>query len=172
MTGGGRRALARGDGARRSTARTGFFVRDGDRSPVTGTFRTSVHASPLFATAMLRLVTSVDEALDRPDPLDVVDIGAGTGDLLRRIAVLAPTYLRRRLRLRAVELAPRPADLPDDIAWQDDPPAPGHRCTGVLLATEWLDNVPLDIAEVDADGRAALRAGRPGIRARSRRATG
>ena len=129
----------------------GFFVR-GEPSPVTANFRTSVHASPLFATAILRLVTSVDEALERPDPLEVVDVGAGTGDLLRRIAVLAPTYLRRRLRLRAVELAPPPADLPDHIAWQDDLPEPGS-VHGALVATEWLDNVPVDIAEVDPAGR-------------------
>jgi SAM-dependent MidA family methyltransferase len=128
----------------------GFFVR-ADRHPITGTFRTSVHASPLFATAVLRLLTSVDEALERPDPLEVVDVGAGTGDLLRRIALLAPTYLRRRLRLRAVELAPAPGDLPADIDWQANLPEPAS-VTGVLWATEWLDNVPLDVAEVTADG--------------------
>jgi SAM-dependent MidA family methyltransferase len=130
---------------------SGFFVREADRQPVTGAFRTSVHASPLFATAVLRLLTSVDDALERPDPLEVVDVGAGTGDLLRRIALLAPTYLRRRLRLRAVELAPAPGDLPEGIDWQADLPEPAS-VTGVVWATEWLDNVPLDIAEVCADG--------------------
>lgn len=134
----------------------GFFVRGvggtSGRSPTRENFWTSAHASPLFATALLRLVVAVDEALERPDPLDVVDVGAGTGDLLRRIAVLAPAYLRQRLQLRAVELAAPPADLPGYIDWRDDLPEPGM-VTGVLLATEWLDNVPLDIAETGADGR-------------------
>jgi SAM-dependent MidA family methyltransferase len=127
----------------------GFFVRTGV-SPDQH-FRTSAHASPLFATAILRLVAAVDEALERPDPVDLVDVGAGTGDLLRRVALLAPTYLKRRLRLRAVELAQAPSDLPGTIEWQEHLPAPGT-VTGVLLSTEWLDNVPLDVAEVDDSG--------------------
>jgi SAM-dependent MidA family methyltransferase len=134
---------------------TGFFTRaapGGEQgSGPTGHFRTSAHASPLFATAMLRLVAAADEALGRPDPLDVVDIGAGGGHLLRRLAVLAPAYLARRLRLSAVELAPPPADLPADIGWSAQLPGPLSLC-GVVVATEWLDNVPLDVAEIDDDG--------------------
>lgn len=134
----------------------GFYVRNvgasGGRSPTTEHFRTSAHASPLFATALLRLIATVDEALDRPRSLDVVDVGAGAGDLLRRIAVLAPAYLRQRLRLRAVELAPPPADLPAYIDWGPSLPEPGE-LTGVLMATEWLDNIPLDVAETDDAGR-------------------
>lgn len=129
----------------------GFFTRT-NRPGATGHFRTSAHASPLFATAILRLLVGVDEALGRPSPLDVVDIGAGQGHLLRRLAVLAPTYLARRLRLTAVELASRPADLPAAITWRADLPAPGS-VQGLILATEWLDNVPQDIAEVDPAGR-------------------
>jgi SAM-dependent MidA family methyltransferase len=133
----------------------GFFTRaapGGEQgSGPTGHFRTSAHASPLFATVMLRLVASVDEALGRPDPLDVVDIGAGGGHLLRRLAVLAPSYLARRLRLSAVELAPAPADLPAEIGWSVGIPAPGS-LYGLVIATEWLDNVPLDVAEVGEDG--------------------
>jgi len=129
----------------------GFFCRANQPGGSGGHFRTSAHASPLFATAMLRIVVAADEALGRPAPLDVVDIGAGGGHLLRRLAVLAPTYLARRLRLGAVEFAPRPADLPEHINWYREPPPPGA-VAGVVLATEWLDNVPLDIAEVDEAG--------------------
>ncbi|MGE5827217.1 MAG: hypothetical protein ACM30G_02495, partial [Micromonosporaceae bacterium] len=67
----------------------GFFTRP-ERPGSVGHFRTSAHASPLFATALLRFLVAVDEALGRPDPLDVVDVGAGQGHLLRRLAVLAP----------------------------------------------------------------------------------
>jgi SAM-dependent MidA family methyltransferase len=133
----------------------GFFARaDPNGGPAAGSvghFRTSAHVSPLFATAMLRLVVAADEALGRPDPLDVVDIGAGHGQLLRRLGDLAPTYLAGRLRLRAVELAPPPPGLPADISWSAELP-PAGTVTGVVLATEWLDNVPLDVAEVDPDG--------------------
>lgn len=129
---------------------SGFYTR-ASSGGARATFRTSAHASPLFATAILRLIAVVDDALGRPDPLDVVDIGAGDGSLLRRLAILAPTYLAPRLRLTAVELAPQPPDLPDHIGWRADLPVP-HEVTGVVLTTEWLDNIPLDIAEVDSDG--------------------
>jgi SAM-dependent MidA family methyltransferase len=126
----------------------GFFTRPQGPGGSGAHFRTSVHASALFAMAVLRLVVTADEALGRPNPFEVVDIGAGAGHLLRRLAALAPTHLASRLRLSAVEVAPRPGDLPGSIAWSDRPPAP-RSVTGVVLATEWLDNVPLDIAEID-----------------------
>ncbi|WP_027645577.1 SAM-dependent methyltransferase [Salinispora pacifica] len=110
-------------------------------------FRTSVHASPAFAAALHRLIATVDAALDHPDPLAVVDVGAGRGELLRTlhasIAGSNDTSLAHRLRLTAVERAPRPTDLPTEITWTHEIPA---GVTGLLLATEWLDNVPLDLA--------------------------
>ncbi|MFI7523055.1 SAM-dependent methyltransferase [Micromonospora globbae] len=173
----------------------GFFVAGAGPA---GHFRTSVHASPAFARALLRVVEHVDAALGRPSRLDVVDVGAGRGELLRALmetlgvsgeptrsgrsglippragspetltstaagrpspstqvsgsvgpspAVAVP--LAERVRFTAVELAPRPADLPQRIAWVHEIPS---RITGVLLATEWLDNVPLDIAVSASDG--------------------
>jgi SAM-dependent MidA family methyltransferase len=100
---------------------------------------------------MLRLVVATDEALARPDPLMVADVGAGGGHLLRRLHELAPAYLQPRLRLVAVELTPPPAGLPDGIVWIAELPPPAT-IVGVVLATEWLDNVPLDIATAGEDG--------------------
>lgn len=128
----------------------GFFTRV--YGGTGGHFRTSAHASGLFAAAILHLVVAADDALGRPDPLDVVDIGAGGGQLLRRLAAVAPAHLGRRLRLSAVELARRPPDLSDRIGWYDELP-PRGASTGMVLATEWLDNVPLDVAEFDDAGR-------------------
>jgi SAM-dependent MidA family methyltransferase len=121
----------------------GFFV--AGPGPA-GHFRTSVHASPAFASALLRLMSRVDAALGRPDRFDVVDVGAGRGELVHALAALlraGPTPLAERVRFTAVELAPRPEDLPEQITWVDEIPS---GITGVLLATEWLDNVPLDLA--------------------------
>lgn len=56
----------------------GFFVAGAGPA---GHFRTSVHASPAFARALLRVVEHVDAALGRPSRLDVVDVGAGRGEL-------------------------------------------------------------------------------------------
>src|SRR6185295_18698498 len=68
-------------------------------------FRTSVHASPLFAEAVGTLLDRVDAALGRPDRLDLVDVGAGRGELLDAVAAADRPY-RRRLRLLAVEVGP------------------------------------------------------------------
>jgi SAM-dependent MidA family methyltransferase len=112
-------------------------------------FRTSVHASPLFADAVLRLIDETDAALGRPDELDVVDVGAGRGELLASVLDRAGPGLRARLRPHAVELAERPATLPDEIAWTQEIP---KRVTGLLVANEWLDNVPVDVAQRASDG--------------------
>ncbi|HEX7744078.1 MAG TPA: SAM-dependent methyltransferase [Micromonosporaceae bacterium] len=125
----------------------GFFVAGAGPA---GHFRTSVHSSLAFAAAILRLIDRLDAALRRPERFDVVDIGAGRGELLLAVEALAAQPLRSRLALTAVEVAPRPAGLPDRIAWLAAPPA---GTTGLLVATEWLDNVPLDVVQ---DGRYVL----------------
>jgi SAM-dependent MidA family methyltransferase len=127
----------------------GFFV--GGPGPA-GHFRTSVHASGLFAAAVLALVRQVDRALGHPDEFVVTDVGAGRAELLLALGAHARAQdpaLARRLLLRAVEKAPRPDGLPDWVHWTDRiVPA----ATGLLFANEWLDNVPVDIAEVDPEG--------------------
>jgi SAM-dependent MidA family methyltransferase len=123
----------------------GFFVKNRPASA----FRTSV-VSPLFASAVVRLLDAVDAALHRPPLVDIVDIGAGGGELLAAIEAAAPESLRTRLRLVAIELAPRPATLASNIEWRDELPAPGS-INGLVVATEWLDNVPFDIAVRDGD---------------------
>src|SRR5712664_3084596 len=81
-------------------------------------FRTSVHASPLFASAILRLLREVDEALGRPSELTLVDVGAGRGELSATVAAQLTgeppadeahdgKTLAERVRLVAVEVAER-----------------------------------------------------------------
>ncbi|GAA4564726.1 SAM-dependent methyltransferase [Micromonospora coerulea] len=126
----------------------GFFVSGAGPA---AHFRTSVHASPVFAAALFRLLTRVDAALGHPARLDVVDVGAGRGELLRALSALAAARppLTARLRLTAVERAVQPEDLPEEIEWSDQIPS---GITGLLIATEWLDNVPLDVAVRTRDG--------------------
>jgi SAM-dependent MidA family methyltransferase len=102
-------------------------------------FRTNV-AVPLFASAVRRLAEQVDAALGFPDPFDLVDVGAGRGELL-----LALGDVPARWRLTGVDLAP--ADVP--FRWTSEIPS----LTGLLLANEWLDNIPMDIVE---EGRTVL----------------
>ncbi|MCN9241724.1 SAM-dependent methyltransferase [Streptomyces sp. RY43-2] len=114
-----------------------------------GHFRTSVHASPLFAAAVARLMCRLDEALGRPAGLDFVDMGAGRGELATGVLGALPPDVGARVRVHAVEIADRPEGLDPRIAWRDAPP---ERITGLLVANEWLDNVPVEVAEADSDG--------------------
>jgi SAM-dependent MidA family methyltransferase len=107
--------------------RGGFYRRERPAAH----FRTSVHASPLFAAAVTRLAAEVDEALGCPDPFDLVDVGCGGGELLAAVETSAP----RRWRLTGVEV-------------DDDVP----RWTGLLVANEWLDDVPCEVVELADDG--------------------
>jgi len=123
----------------------GFFL----RSAPAAHFRTSVTASPVFAHAVRRLAGMVDDALGRPDPFDVVDVGAGRGELLSALADVPS-----RWRLTGVDLAPGPPGL----TWTARVP----QVEGLLLANEWLDDVPLAVlfdgrvVEVLPDGTESL----------------
>ncbi|MEV6925483.1 SAM-dependent methyltransferase [Dactylosporangium sp. NPDC051485] len=124
----------------------GFFV----RSRPAAHFRTSATASPLFAGAVATLLGRLDEALGHPDPLDLVDVGAGRGELLTGVLAALPEQVRARVRATAVEKAPRPGELPSTIGWTSSPPT---GVVGLLVATEWLDNIPVEIVELDAHVR-------------------
>ncbi|MEU0423999.1 SAM-dependent methyltransferase [Streptomyces canus] len=114
-----------------------------------GHFRTSVHASPLFTEAVARLLCRIDEALGRPARLDFVDMAAGRGELATGVLAALPADVAARTRAYAVEIAERPSDLDHRIEWLPEPP---EQITGLLFANEWLDNVPVEVAEVDSTG--------------------
>ncbi|MGW4204462.1 SAM-dependent methyltransferase [Streptomyces sp. NPDC004726] len=123
----------------------GFYLRP--EGPA-GHFRTSVHASPLFASAVARLFLETAEVLGAcEDGHAFVDMGAGRGELLTGVLAALPRGFP--VRAYAVERAPRPEGLDPRIVWLSAPPA---GVTGLLFANEWLDNVPADVAEADADG--------------------
>jgi SAM-dependent MidA family methyltransferase len=135
----------------------GFYAR-GERPAAH--FRTSVHASPRYAAAMLALLRGVDVSLGGPARLDLVDVGAGRGELLAQVLVMArhvpagpvgpatPSF-PQRIVAHAVEITPRPENLDPRINWGSSLPS---SITGLVIANEWLDNIPLDVAELAADG--------------------
>jgi SAM-dependent MidA family methyltransferase len=120
----------------------GFYAAPG--APATA-FRTAAHASPLWSASIHRLAARVDEGLGSPVDFAVVDIGAGGGELLAGLAGSAPA----RWSLVGVDVAPRPPQLPDRVQWQREP---SEHVTGLLLAVELLDVVPLDVVELTAAG--------------------
>lgn len=94
-------------------------------------FSTSVHTSRVFAQALLTLARSAGLRT-------IVDVGSGRGELLCTMHALDPS-----LRLVGVELAGRPAHLPAAIEWLGELP---EALDALLVANEWLDNVPVDVA--------------------------
>ena len=85
-------------------------------------FRTSVHASTLFGQAIARLARLLE--LD-----EVVDIGAGSGELGKVLRADGLTVL--------------------DIELDDELP---ERLSGLVIANEWLDNIPCEVVEWDDEG--------------------
>ncbi|MFH8619856.1 SAM-dependent methyltransferase [Streptomyces sp. NPDC017979] len=128
----------------------GFYLRP--EGPA-GHFRTSVHASPLFAAAIAKLLrTTADDLVaagrgGQDGEIAFVDMGAGRGELVSGVLAALPDDFP--VRAYAVERAARPAGLDPRVTWL---PAPPQGVDGLLFANEWLDNVPVDVAEVDDDG--------------------
>lgn len=129
----------------------GFYVRERAGQH----FRTSVGATPVFARAVRELAGRVDDALGRPDPFDVVDVGAAGGELLQALPDVPA-----RWRLTGVDVGPGPGG---PLRWSADVP----ELEGLLFANEWLDDVPLDVlfdgrlVEVSPDGTERLGAAAP-----------
>jgi SAM-dependent MidA family methyltransferase len=114
-----------------------------------------VRVSPRYATAILGLLRHVDACLRHPARIDLVDIGAGRGELLGQVlaGAGAEPELARRITAHAVEVIPRPAGLDPRIRWCASPPP---SITGLAVASEWLDNIPLDVVELTAAGPAVV----------------
>jgi SAM-dependent MidA family methyltransferase len=130
--------------------RGGFYARG---EPAARHFRTSVHVSPRYAGAVLDLLGHIDACLGYPARIDLVDVGAGRAELLGQVLGLAEPGLARRIAAHAVEVTPRPAGLDPRIGWAASPPPV---VTGLVVASEWLDNIPLDVVELTGAGPAVV----------------
>jgi SAM-dependent MidA family methyltransferase len=123
----------------------GFYRRAGG-APAAH-FRTSVHASPLLAEALAELARLC--GLTR-----VVDIGSGCGELLTALADVDPD-----LGLVGVDVVDRPEGLPERARWLVSTGggslslAPNDCSRALVVAHEWLDDVPCPVVEVGPAGR-------------------
>jgi SAM-dependent MidA family methyltransferase len=117
-------------------------------------FRTSVHVGAVFHRAIARLLLEVDARLGSPARLDLVDVGAGRGELLVGVLDALPHDVATRVRAVAVDVAPPTPDLDGRIVWITGraPGAVPHGLRGLVIAHEWLDDIPLDVVEVDDHG--------------------
>jgi SAM-dependent MidA family methyltransferase len=112
----------------------GFYRREhpGDH------FRTSVHASSLFTQAVESLARKCGAGT-------VADLGAGEGELLGELHRRAPD-----LELIGVDVTSRPDELPSPIEWAGY--LPDDLVDVLVIANEWLDDIPVDVVEIDETG--------------------
>lgn len=111
----------------------------------------STSAGELLADRIAGILGEVNARLDSPDDFTVIDIGAADGSLLAMVRERC-SELRDRARWIAVDVRDTfvpgiegvVATMPGDL--------PAVPIRGVVMAHEWLDEIPLDIVERDARG--------------------
>lgn len=118
-------------------------------------FSTGVHTDSTIADWLVNFIQSTRSQPHASEEFAVIDIGAGDGRLLADVK----SALGNEVTCIGVDLRPRPDGLHTDIAWieraidewtEDITGRDGH-WTGVVIAHEFLDDVPCDVAELDED---------------------
>jgi SAM-dependent MidA family methyltransferase len=136
-------------------AERGFYVARGGPS---AHFTTATHAptGPVLAEALLRLWHRTHE---RP-PAVVVDLGAGRGELAVHVRAALDAVGAAGGAARVVaDVVERPDALDSRVEWLRSPGGEmlpdelSDLDDALVVAHEWLDVVPCDIAVVGADGR-------------------
>jgi SAM-dependent MidA family methyltransferase len=130
----------------------GFFSTGPLRSVKAGDFLTSPEVSSQFGATLARFVAAERERLGSPSSFAVIEVGAGSGSLLRPLLV----EMGAGVPAFAVEASPAAtAELTSVVGEQrvlstlGDLPGP---LPGVIIANELLDNLPMAIAVKTDDG--------------------
>ena len=128
----------------------GFFAADRLRSDRTGDFLTSPEISPYFGSAIARFVAT---EMERSGPVDLVEVGAGSGSLLRP---LLDALDRPPRRVVAVDLSPaarrRLSELVPEAKVVRNLDDVVDLTKAVVVANELLDNLPAAVAVRRGDG--------------------
>ena len=130
----------------------GYFATGPLRSHELGDFLTSPEVSLEFGAGMARYVEHEYERLGYPSGFVVLEAGAGSGALLEALL----SELSFRPRVIAVEVSPAArrsieARLPE-IEVIHPKQLQSDRVTGVVIANELLDNLPMSIAVREPGG--------------------
>ena len=127
-----------------------------------GDFVTSPHVHTIFAQLVAEAIRELAEAMGRPDPFDLIEVGAGDGTLLRAIE---PHLADLDTRLVAVERSPGArAALEHHGAFDVRESLPEATSPGVVLAHELLDNLPFRRLRATNEGPREVRVGIDGRR--------
>jgi SAM-dependent MidA family methyltransferase len=163
----------------------GFFTRGGGAGRAGRDFVTSPEVGSLFGTVIARALDESWRRLGEPDPFVVVEAGAGRGRLGADVVRAAPdcasalryVLVERSARLRDEQRERLSLEPPDEalgpfLVVDDEPPAPepgrgpiataldalpAVQVTGVVVANELLDNLPVHVVERTDDGWSEVR---------------
>jgi SAM-dependent MidA family methyltransferase len=109
-------------------------------------YQTSAQAHTLFGALLARQLVQMWEVLGKPEPFQVVEIGAGCGQLAAAVcAHLSGKWPALPLQYTAIDVRPRPAGLPSGISWSQAGPElwPANSVTGCVLSNELIDAFPV-----------------------------
>jgi SAM-dependent MidA family methyltransferase len=147
----------------------GFYANRGSAGRV-GDFITSPEVGPLFGHVISLALDKWWKQLGRPDPFFVIEVGAGSGSLASSVLDATPACahalryvaVERSAGLRAEQAGRYLLDTPENVlkltsavpvVGSKGPlvtslaEIPDGKFTGVILANELLDNLPVDVFE-------------------------
>ena len=143
----------------------GYYTSSGRKVGAEGDFYTSSNVHQVFGRLIAREICCMWETMGRPESFQVVEPGAGggqlAGDILNALAELRPE-LYGSLTYRLIETEPSLAAIQQDfladhhprLAWSDPSElADGRlRFTGCLLSNELLDAFPVHLVKMTPAG--------------------
>ncbi len=122
------------------------FYQSGHAGRRGGHFITSPEVGPLFGAVVGRMLDRRWDELGRPAPFTVIDAGAGPGTLARTVAKAQP---RCSPALRWINVERSSAGRAMHTTGESAAHLPEGPLTGVILANELLDNMPLRLLDDD-----------------------
>ena len=131
----------------------GFYTVSGRAGRRVGDFITSPEVGPLFGLVISRWINQVWHEMGKPDPVSIVEIGAGPGTLARSIlasgseVVDLATYTAVELSAAQREVHPEAVVSVSSFDEVDISPGPA-----IVIANELFDNIPFRLMEKTEDG--------------------
>jgi len=120
----------------------GFFGGDTLRSEKAGDFLTSPEVSPLFGETLAEFVKREHERIG--DPFEILEVGAGSGSLIRPLLSTYP------VPAQAVEASPAAREvLSAHVKTTEQMPS---SVRGVIIANELIDNLPMALSQKVGEG--------------------
>jgi SAM-dependent MidA family methyltransferase len=133
---------------------TGGYYTSGSPVGASGDYYTSPSAHPAFGAALAVMLRNMWEALERPSPFHVIEMGAGDGLLARDITAFIPALSPQLVQdLHYVALdrtSPIPNRAPDTTTTNRVAAtgAPLRNIVGCILSNELIDAFPVALFEV------------------------